>query len=631
MLRWIPCALLLLVLPVLASAAPTISDVTPADGSVTHNETFAATVTGGANLVVTVNGVATTNVGDRFTAMDLPLTENADNEVTILAVDDDGTSSVTIHVTYNPPPKIVIDSPADGLMTEFRSVIVSGSVTDADGIDLVLVNGAVATLSDTGEFSERVQLGSGANNVTVGARDKAMNADSKSIRVTWLRVCRNPDFPSDPAGPQPATYTVDRNDDLADPIPDDDVCNVRPDIRPDPDPSDPNVPFVPPFAKCSLRAAIQTANHHPGPDRIVLGNRRIVLTRVGAGEDDAATGDLDVEGELQIIGGARDSALIDGRRLGDRVFDVHDGAKLQLVNLTVSGGRTPRPVTRLVDPNDAERGGCVRSRGELRVNNAAFLGCRADGPGGAIALDDPNATGTASATLTCAIVARSQSRLDGGGIAFDGVPLTVRNSTLSLNSALRRGGAIAGLDASAPGELTLKNVTVSQNRARLAGGALELGDGGHAAINNCTFALNAARAGATVSATGSGVAEISNSILGDTSKVSCDPSSPEPVVSLGGNIDRRASCNLADPTSENVDPKLAPLATNSGPPTHALRVGSPAIDHAGSGSVPCEALDARDVERGDWPPLEEPNSPPTTASPPFCDSGAFELRTPTRP
>jgi hypothetical protein len=634
MRRTLCALLLLLVSPAIASAAPTIADVLPADGAWTNNETFSASVIGGANLVVTVNGVsASAPEGSvRYSADNVPLSEDANpNAVTITATDDTGTTSVTISVKFDKTaPVITIDDPSGDLVTDFRSLIVSGSVHDQNGIDRFVVGNSIRTLPDDGNYHERVDLAAGANSVQVAARDPAQNVGRATIKVTWAKVCLNPTFPSDPSVPQPTPITVDRSDDLADPNLDDDKCDVRPDLRPPPvDPSNPDTPppFVPPgLGHCTLRAAIQTANHHPGPDRIRLSSP-VKLTRVGAGEDAAATGDLDVTDELQILGNGRDSAIIDGSNLGDRVLDVHDGVKLQLVNVTVTGGRTPKPAVRPTDPNDAERGGCVRSRGSLRANNAAFLNCKADGSGGAISVEPSLVDPSASATLTCAIVARSQAKLDGGGVAFDGVPLTLRDSTFSLNSAGRRGGAVSGIGGAASNDLVLKNVTVSQNRATVAGGAVDVGDA-HASINNCTFARNSARVGATLSTTGSGEIEISNSILGDTAKLACDPHSPEPVVSLGGNIDRGDSCNLGPSELTNTDPKLDKLATNLGPPTHALKIGSPAIDYDQAGKqTPCEALDARDVERGDWPLA----GGGATSSPPFCDAGAFELRTPTPP
>ncbi len=474
-----------------------------------------------------------------------------------------------------------------------------------------------------GAFGKRVPLSPGLNVIIARGRDRAGNINDQTFRITRAIVCQEPNFPI--SGTSFATYSVDRNDDLPDADLADDVCDVRKDLRPDPDPNSP--PFTPPRQKCTLRAAIQTANHHPGDDQILLNNNGlIVLRRQGAGEDAAVTGDLDVTENLRIVGNGRDTAIIDGSRLGDRVFDVHpklgdpNEVHLQLLHLTVENGRTAKPA----DPNDAEGGGCLRVQGDLRTNSVAFLGCKSDGSGGAVLLEDANTT----ANITCSIVARSQSKKDGGAIAVDEAQLTLRNSTLALNSAGRRGGAISALGNADPNDLVLTNVTVSQNKAKLAGGALDLGAGATAEINNCTFANNGARAGSTLSTTDDGKATISNSILGDA-KLACDPNSPEPVDSMGGNVDRGITCIPVPAAGDqtNVDPKLDKLATNkasNGPPTQGLKIGSPAIDQGGTGLVACEPLDARDVERGDWPHAD--NAPGSeTKSPPFCDVGALEL------
>ena len=88
---------------------------------------------------------------------------------------------------------------------------------------------------------------------------------------------------------------------------------------------------------CSLRAAIEEANALAGYDVINLPAGTFTLTITGTGEDDAATGDLDVWETLSIYGAGMDSTHIDAAGI-DRVFDLHTGV-LQLVGLTVSGGR----------------------------------------------------------------------------------------------------------------------------------------------------------------------------------------------------------------------------------------------------------------------------------------------------
>jgi hypothetical protein len=102
------------------------------------------------------------------------------------------------------------------------------------------------------------------------------------------------------------------------------------------------------------------------------------------------------------------------------------------------------------------------------------------------------------------------------------------------------------------------------------------------------------------------------------------------VQSTGHNIDSDGSCALTDPTDlSNVDPLLGPLRGNGGPtPTHALQLGSPAIDaipsaactydHDGDPGTPQIAL-TKD-QRGGMRPREGDGSAPSG-----CDVGAYEV------
>lgn len=98
--------------------------------------------------------------------------------------------------------------------------------------------------------------------------------------------------------------------------------------------------------KCALRAAIQEANALAGPDTITLPIGSFEITTVQtnplgfAGENAAASGDLDVTSEITITGAA--STVIeaggDGTR-ADRVFHVLGAGDLSLRQLTVRDGQ----------------------------------------------------------------------------------------------------------------------------------------------------------------------------------------------------------------------------------------------------------------------------------------------------
>jgi bacillopeptidase F len=79
-------------------------------------------------------------------------------------------------------PNLTIDSPKDGDKTNRETVTVEGSVEDAN-LDWVKVNGQNAAVVN-GKYSKRILLDTGANKITVVARDKANNSISKTVTVT---------------------------------------------------------------------------------------------------------------------------------------------------------------------------------------------------------------------------------------------------------------------------------------------------------------------------------------------------------------------------------------------------------------------------------------------------------------
>ena len=88
--------------------------------------------------------------------------------------------------------------------------------------------------------------------------------------------------------------------------------------------------------KCTLRAAIQEANAHLGEDIInIIGakNQKFPLKLVGANEDAAATGDLDITDDVIIHGNQH--AIIVGKK--DRVLEIFPVVHVELDGVTVKG------------------------------------------------------------------------------------------------------------------------------------------------------------------------------------------------------------------------------------------------------------------------------------------------------
>ena len=655
-LRVLPLLPLCLALARSARAdAPTVAITTPSDGSdVLQTIAVTGSLTGTAPVTVTLTVDARppvdANVANLAYTGSVTFPSGGHHTLKATASNADGSAEVTIGVTVNPAPVFTIDLPQPGFVTGHPTVDYSGSVADTDlDPNSVTLGGQPLTLDATNHFSGTASVAAGSHALHFVAKDLAGNTTTKDVFGTRTTACGDPDVPafdnSDPN--KPHRFVVNRADDIAingefDPN-SATACDVRPDIQrgdpnaPPPDPNDPNAPppqFDPPGGNCSLRAALQVANAHPGPDIIRLPGQVVTLTRRGDGD---GHGDLDITEDVVIQGANRDASIVDARKLKDRIFDVAPGVTLTLMNATLRGGSTPK--------KSGESGGCIRVAGGItdpndptkvatfRGNLLALLDCKSSADGGAIELqqdpnavppewnvEDPNAVDPANVSkLTCSVIARSSAKRDGGGIHSQGGVLVVRNSTLAQVSAGAAGGAIS----IRAGELVLKNATISGNKARIGGGLSLAGGADALLVNNTTFAGNKAKQGMSLSTSdeggGANTLLVGNTILGDKPKGTCDLTGTSPLVSRGGNLDPGETCNLTEATDlDNSNPQLDKLATNIGIPTHALKSNSPAIDHGVRDR--CEPLDERDAVRVDGPPVDDP--PPNDD---VCDSGAFEF------
>ena len=209
-------------------------------------------------------------------------------------------------------------------------------------------------------------------------------------------------------------FTVNSNTDAVDATPGNGVCATA-------------------AGACTLRAAIQEANALAGADTINVPSGSYFLTLRGANEDAAATGDLDLTGELAINGTGTSVPVVGGGGI-DRVFDVLVGATVTLSRLTIQNG----------NPSGAgTAGGGIRNAGSLTLQD-------------------------------CAIRNNTVQDGDGGGIAnLSSGRLQMTNVTLSGNVAAARGGGI-GNDVG--GSMQLVNVTLTDNGAFQGGDIDNLGD-----------------------------------------------------------------------------------------------------------------------------------------------------------
>jgi predicted outer membrane repeat protein len=316
----------------------------------------------------------------------------------------------------------------------------------------------------------------------------------------------------------------------------------------------------------SLREAIIATNATAGADTIVLSAGTYTITIGGAGEDLAASGDLDILDDLTVVGTGPTGTTISGGGL-DRVFDV-----------------------------DKDVGNVVIA--DLAMADGVALG------GGALAVKA--GLSTPEITLSNVWIHDNQSTGDGGALHSSG-NLTVRDALISSNNALS-GGAIYSKDA---GDLVLVNVTLSGNDATAGnGGALSISGTTTATLTNVTITDNDASGSGGGIYVQSGSVTIGTSIVAGNRAVGTGPDISGPVASAGYNVvgDSADSTGLGGTDKLDVDPVLGVLQDNGGGlKTHAVSVGSPAEDIKVGAAVP--GTDQRGFARDDG----------------AVDAGAFEI------
>lgn len=185
----------------------------------------------------------------------------------------------------------------------------------------------------------------------------------------------------------------------------------------------------------SLREAIQAANLKAAgsysssstvpitattPLIVIVPAGYYTLTLAGAGEDANATGDLDVTGALVLYGAGEGQTIIDGNQL-DRVFDIHTGATVTLLNLTIRNGKAEEGAPGVDGPGaKGADGGGIANDGTLTLTTVSLLGNTA-GKGGDGIGPRPNYTAGG----------------DGGrgGAIFNSGQLVIRASQVISNTA----------------------------------------------------------------------------------------------------------------------------------------------------------------------------------------------------
>jgi CSLREA domain-containing protein len=292
---------------------------------------------------------------------------------------------------------------------------------------------------------------------------------------------------------------------------------------------------------CSLREAIIAANATEAADTITLPGGTYALTRAGAAEDAASTGDLDITRDLTINASGPTSPIIDAGGL-DRVIHARD-ASFTGITVAING-----VVLQHGAVADSGGGVFVASAVTLRLHNSVVQANQSTGNdgGGGIYVQ-----GSAELALTnSSVVNNVATSHNGGGIKNNNL-LTVTNSTISGNTTVGQGGGIYNNSGTA----SLANATIANNEG--SAGGLANAPGATLAIKNTLIATNH---------------------TGGQQPSDCGGA----ITSQGYNLIQIVGqfCTLGGSTAGNVinqSAQIGGLKPNGGPaPTHALLPGSPA-------------------------------------------------------
>jgi hypothetical protein len=133
---------------------------------------------------------------------------------------------------------------------------------------------------------------------------------------------------------------------------------------------------------CSLRGAISKANADTSNTyTIALPTNTYTLTLAGTGENNNATGDLDILTGLTISGVYSDTTIIDANHI-DRVLDVIGSVNVWIKNVKITNGRAPDGLAGFPAGSQGSTGGGIRNAGVLKLEYCIVANNRA-GDGGA--------------------------------------------------------------------------------------------------------------------------------------------------------------------------------------------------------------------------------------------------------
>jgi len=289
---------------------------------------------------------------------------------------------------------------------------------------------------------------------------------------------------------QTATFTVNSTADAVDINPGDGVCATNSGV-------------------CTLRAAIQETNALAGMDTIIVSAGTYLLTIAGTGEDQSATGDLDITDSLILNGANASTTVIDGNAI-DHVFHVRTNQAVTLTEITIQNGNAPymdgmfdggggiRATNgarltiincNIVENNSVDRGGGIFSIGNITIANSQVSNNTSQSGGGF-----SSASASAIITVTNSLFAENSATGSAGGGDFYGDIVNISNTQFMSNTATGWGGGVYfSRDNS---NVTLEDIILAGNiSGQYGGAAIVSGDNMNFSIRNGQILNNQAGGG----------------------------------------------------------------------------------------------------------------------------------------
>ncbi len=291
----------------------------------------------------------------------------------------------------------------------------------------------------------------------------------------------------------------------------------------------------------SLREVIQAANEIAGVQTVTfspdLDGSVLELT----------LGEISITESLTIDGSGQNAGVAIDAGGNSRLFHVTaaSGEAVAFRSLELRGGQA------------SGSGGAILADGAalLELDRTWIRGNAAAGDGGAVAASGP-------VQIVASTISDNAAKGSGGGIRA-AAAMTMLNSTMSGNSANDGGGA------SVAGNATLLHSTITDNMADAGGGLMALG------LLDLSHVIVAGNRGDDLAA-GVDAVSATYSLIGVNEGTGLKES---PTADANGNL-------IGSRLGGAIDPRLGPLALNGGrTPTHALSIGSPAVD-AGDPTLP---------------------------------------------